>query len=144
MGGEMRNNQPCTQIEVKMKGDDILVSRTDLKGRVLYANKTFCDIAGFTADELKGKAHNLVRHPDMPAAAFQDLWDAISVEKPWTGLVKNRCKSGDYYWVIANVSPEYDAAGNLSGYISVRTAPTQAEVDAVDQLYRDVNAGKRK
>ncbi|MDQ6969535.1 MAG: methyl-accepting chemotaxis protein [Mariprofundus sp.] len=138
----MRNNQPVTQIEHKMKADDILVSRTDLKGHIVYANKAFCDIAGFTAEELKGKAHNLVRHPDMPAAAFQDLWDTIVLQKPWTGLVKNRCKNGDYYWVIANVSPEYDAAGHHSGFISVRTAPTQAETDAAEQLYRDVNAGK--
>jgi len=140
----MRNTGPCTQIEVKMKPEDILVSRTDLKGRILYANKAFCDIAGFTADELKGKAHNLVRHPDMPAAAFQDLWNTIVEEKPWTGFVKNRCKSGDYYWVIANVSPEYDDSGKVSGYISVRTMPTQAQIDVAEQLYRDVNAGKAK
>ncbi len=138
----MRNNQPVTQIEHKIQADDLLVSRTDLKGRIVYANKSFCDIAGFSADELKDKAHNLVRHPDMPAAAFQDLWDTIAEEKPWTGLVKNRCKNGDYYWVVANVSPEYNASGQMSGYISVRTAATQAQIDAADQLYRDVNAGK--
>jgi len=138
----MRNNQPVTQIEHKIQADDILVSRTDLKGRIVYVNKSFCDIAGFSADELKDKAHNLVRHPDMPAAAFQDLWDTIAEEKPWTGVVKNRCKNGDYYWVVANVSPEYNASGQMSGYISVRTEATQAQIDAADQLYRDVNAGK--
>jgi len=138
----MRNNQPVTQIEHKMKPDDILVSRTDLKGRIVYANKAFCDIAGFSMEELQGKPHNIVRHPDMPASAFQDLWDTMQAKKPWTGIVKNRCKNGDYYWVIANASPEYDAQGNVSGYISVRTMPTQAQINEVEGLYREVNAGK--
>jgi len=138
----MRNNQPVTQLEHKMNKDDILVSRTDLKGRLIYANKAFCDIAGFTMDELQGQPHNIVRHPDMPASAFQDLWDTLKAKRPWTGLVKNRCKNGDYYWVIANASPEYDAQGNVSGYISVRTAPTQAQIDAAQALYHEVNAGR--
>jgi len=138
----MRNNQPVTQLEHKMNTGDILVSRTDLKGRIVYANKAFCDIAGFTMDELQGQAHNIVRHPDMPISAFQDLWETIAAKRPWTGMVKNRCKNGDYYWVTANVSPEYDSKGNVSGYISVRTAPTQAQIDSTEALYQDVNAGK--
>jgi len=138
----MRNNQPVTPIEHKMKDSDILVSRTDLKGRIVYANQAFCDIAGFTAEELQRKAHNIVRHPDMPPAAFQDLWDTLAAKKPWTGVVKNRCKNGDYYWVVANVSPEYDKHGNVSGYISVRSKPSQAQIDAADALYKQVNAGK--
>jgi len=138
----MRNNQPVTQTEHKMKSDEVLVSRTDLKGRIIYANKVFCDIAGFTLDELKGKAHNTVRHPDMPESAFQDLWDTLKAEKPWTGFVKNRCKNGDYYWVLANVSPEYDAGGHVTGYLSVRTAPSQNQIDEIEKLYREVNAGK--
>ncbi len=138
----MRNNQPVTQTEHKMKADDILVSRTDLKGRILYANKAFCEIAGYSMDDLKGKAHNIVRHPDMPEAAFQDLWDTLSVGMPWTGLVKNRCANGDYYWVMANVSPEYDKQGNISGYLSVRSTPTQEQIDAAARLYQNVNAGK--
>jgi len=140
----VRNNQPITNIEHKMKPDDILVSRTDLKGHIIYANKAFCDIAQFSEDELRGKPHNIVRHPDMPAAAFQDLWDTLHAKKPWTGVVKNRCKNGDYYWVLANASPEYDAAGKVKSYISVRTAPTQEQIDAAEQLYRDVNAGKAR
>ncbi|MDQ6996290.1 MAG: PAS domain-containing methyl-accepting chemotaxis protein [Mariprofundus sp.] len=138
----MRNNQPVTRTEHKMKPDDVLVSRTDLKGHILYANKAFCDIAGFTFEALKGKAHNTVRHPDMPAAAFQDLWDTLKAEKPWTGFVKNRCKNGDYYWVLANVSPEYDTNGNISSYLSVRTTPTQKQINAVENLYQQINAGK--
>jgi len=138
----MLNNQPVTQQEHKMNPDDILVSRTDLKGRIVYANKAFCDIAGFSMEELQGKAHNIVRHTDMPPSAFQDLWDTLSAKKPWTGLVKNRCKNGDYYWVTANASPEYDPQGKVCGYISVRTMPTQAQIDSIETLYREVNAGK--
>jgi len=138
----MRNNQPVTQTEHKMKSDEFLVSRTDLKGHILYANQAFCEIAGFTFDEIKGKAHNVVRHPDMPEAAFQDLWDTLKAEQPWTGIVKNRCKNGDYYWVVANVSPEYDAGGHVCGYLSVRSAPTQEQITSAENLYRDVNAGK--
>ncbi len=138
----MRNNQPVTQYEHKMKPDDILVSRTDLKGCIVYANKAFCDIAGYAEEELKGKAHNIVRHPDMPPAAFQDLWNTLQAGKPWSGLVKNRCENGDFYWVMANASPEYDASGHVCGYISVRTCPTQEQINAADKLYRDVNAGK--
>lgn len=138
----MRNNQPVTRTEHKMKANEILVSRTNLKGHLLYANKAFCDIVGYTFDELKGKAHNVVRHPDMPEAAFQDLWDTIKAEKPWTGIVKNRCKNGDYYWVVANVSPEYDGNGRVASYLSVRTAPTQDQINAAEKLYHEVNAGK--
>jgi len=138
----MRNNQPVTQIEHTMKPDDILVSRTDLKGHIVYANKAFCDIAGFTAEELKGKAHNIVRHPDMPASAFQDLWDTISAKKPWTGIVKNRCKNGDFYWVLANVSAEYNHAGQVSGYVSVRTTPSRDQIAHAESLYGAVNANK--
>jgi len=138
----MRDNQPVTQIEHKMKPDDILVSRTDLKGHIVYANKAFCEIAGYSMEELQGKAHNIVRHPDMPAAAFKDLWDTLEAKRPWTGIVKNRCKNGDNYWVEANVSPEYDDNGNVSGYISVRTMPTQAQINDAEALYREVNAGK--
>ncbi len=138
----MRNNQPVTQIEHKMNPGDVLVSRTDMKGHILYANEAFCDIAGFSFEELKGKAHNTVRHPDMPPAAFQDLWDTLKAEKPWTGFVKNRCKNGDYYWIVANVSPEYDNNGRVSSYLSVRTAPTQEQIDFAEKLYRDANAGK--
>jgi len=140
----MRNNQPVTQRENKMGQHNILVSRTDLKGRITYANRAFCEIAGFTEAELLGKAHNIVRHPDMPPAAFQDLWDTLAAKKPWTGVVKNRCKNGDYYWVLANVSPEYDKHGKVIGYLSVRTAPSAASIASAEKLYRDVNAGIAK
>ena len=94
----MRNNQPVTNIEHKMRKENVLVSKTDLKGRILYANKAFCNISGFKEKEIIGKPHNIIRHPDMPSEAFQDLWDTISYEKPWHGIIKNRCNNGDYYW----------------------------------------------
>jgi len=143
-GVSMRNNQPVTQHEIKMGQDDILVSRTDLKGRIIYANQAFCEIAGFTEDELRGKAHNIVRHPDMPSAAFQDLWDTLAAQKPWTGVVKNRCKNGDYYWVLANVSPEYDEHGKVISYLSVRTCPSASSIAEAEKLYRNVHAGVTK
>jgi len=138
----VRKNLPITNNEQKMKHDDILVSRTDLKGHITYANKAFCKIAGYTHEELLGKAHNIVRHPDMPPSAFQDLWDTVKTGTPWTGIVKNRCKNGDFYWVVANVSPEYDSNGRISGYNSVRTAPAPKQISAADALYERVNSGE--
>ena len=138
----MRKNTPITNTEHKINPKDILVSKTDLKGKIIYANIAFCDIAGFTQDELEGKPHNLLRHPDMPPSAFKDLWNTIQEGRPWTGLVKNRCKNGDYYWVVANVSPEYDDNGHISGYISVRTAPSQEQITFAENLYKNVNNGK--
>ena len=103
----MKNNQPVTQQEVMMHEGSVLVSKTDLKGRITYVNQDFIDISGFSESELIGSSHNIVRHPDMPAAAFKWLWDDLQAGKPWTAAVKNRCKNGDHYWVIANVSPIY-------------------------------------
>lgn len=138
----MKKNLPATQTEHKMRSDEILVSRTDLMGRITYANSAFCKIAGFEEHELLGKAHNIVRHPDMSASAFQDLWDTLKDKKPWSGIVKNRCKNGDYYWVVGNASPEHDKHGNVCSYISVRTAPTQTQIDFAADLYQKVNAGQ--
>lgn len=116
----MKNNQPVTQREVPFPPDTYLVSRTDLKGMITYANDAFVDISGFSRDELIGSSHNLVRHPDMPEAAFRDLWGTVKSGLPWRGLVKNRCKNGDFYWVEAFVVP-LKKDGNITGYQSVRT-----------------------
>ncbi|HGG61090.1 MAG TPA: PAS domain S-box protein [Gammaproteobacteria bacterium] len=137
----MKNNQPVTQTEHPMREGSILVSQTDLKGRITDCNKDFEEISGFNKAELIGKAHNIVRHPDMPPAAFEDLWRTVQRGKPWTGIVKNRCKNGDYYWVKANVTPLFEN-GRLSGYMSVRTAPSREEISAADRLYREINAGQ--
>ena len=114
----MRDNGAETNKEVVMKDGDILVSGTDTGGRLLFANKAFVDISGFSEDELIGAPHNIVRHSDMPKAAFQNLWETIKGGKPWQGLVKNRCKNGDHYWVNANVTPTIEN-GQITGFISI-------------------------
>lgn len=101
----MRQNLPVTNIEKQFPKGKTLVSKTDLKGTITYANDAFVEISGFSREELLGQAHNLVRHPDMPAEAFADLWNTLSSGFPWRGVVKNRSKEGDHYWVEALVVP---------------------------------------
>ena len=100
----MKKNLPVTNTEVLLDPDTTIISTTDLKGQITYVNEEFIQISGFEKDELIGKSHNIVRHPDMPPEAFADLWETIKSGKPWRGLVKNRCKNGDYYWVDAFVT----------------------------------------
>lgn len=104
-----------------------LVSKTDLRGIITYANKQFCDKAQYTEEELIGKPHNIVRHPDMPKEAFKDLWETISAKKIWKGIVKNKAKDGSEYWVAATVSPLLDIYGNVIEYMSVRTDITELQ-----------------
>jgi methyl-accepting chemotaxis protein len=137
----MKINHPVTDREVMMKPGTILVTRTNLKGTITYANDEFIEISGFTKDELIGSNHNVVRHPDMPPAAFQDLWDCLKNGKPWTAPVKNRTKSGDYYWVEANVTPVVKG-GNVHEYLSVRYAPSRDQIIKAEALYAKLNANK--
>lgn len=137
----MRTNLPVTDTEYPLREGTCIVSRTDLKGRITYINQDFLEYSGFTEEELIGKAHNIVRHPDMPEEAFQDLWDTLGAGRPWTGMVKNRRKNGDYYWVVANATPLLDG-GDIVGYLSVRTRPTREQVAAADALYKRVKAGQ--
>ncbi|MDX9765789.1 MAG: methyl-accepting chemotaxis protein [Ectothiorhodospiraceae bacterium] len=138
----MRKNLPITKTEQSFRDDEIIVSITDPKGLITYANDAFIRISGFTQEELIGKPHNLVRHPDMPPAAFQDLWDTLRAGKSWMGLVKNRCKNGDYYWVDAYASPLYDG-NTLIGYQSVRIKPERQHVERAEKLYTQISDGKR-
>lgn len=131
----MKINEPVTNREVKLRDGQELVSKTDLKGTITYANPAFTEISGFNHSELIGKNHNLVRHPDMPPAAFKNLWDTLKLGRPWSNLVKNRCKNGDYYWVRANVTPIYKN-GEIVEYMSVRTRPSQDEIDQAETLYK--------
>mgnify|MGYP000856693440 CR=1 FL=1 len=131
----MKNNQPITQREVLFPPNCYLVSKTDLKGAITHANDAFVDISGFSRAELIGSNHNLVRHPDMPMAAFADLWQTIKAGLPWRGAVKNRCKNGDYYWVEAFVVP-LKKNGEITGYMSVRTPLTADKKLAAEALYR--------
>ncbi|HEX5342965.1 MAG TPA: methyl-accepting chemotaxis protein [Duganella sp.] len=131
----MRNNQPVTNREVEVLDDHAIVSKTDLDGNITYVNPYFTEISGFSEQELLGAPQNIVRHPDMPAEAFADLWASIKSGTPWTGMVKNRCKNGDFYWVRANVTPIREA-GRTIGYMSVRTRPERHQVAKAEQVYR--------
>ncbi|GJJ05590.1 aerotaxis sensor receptor [Duganella rhizosphaerae] len=136
----MRINSPITQNEYLMEDGKTIVSSTDLQGNINYANPYFIEVSGFTEQELIGAPQNVVRHPDMPVEAFADLWQTIRAGMPWTGLVKNRCKNGDYYWVLANVTPVIEQ-GKPVGYLSVRTKPSREQVREADELYRQFKAG---
>ncbi|WP_040849396.1 PAS domain-containing protein, partial [Nitrospirillum viridazoti] len=114
----MRDTGPMTSREVELREGELLVSRTDPSGRITYANRAFIRVSGFSHEELIGAPHNLVRHPDMPKAAFADLWATIRAGRPWDGLVKNRTKGGDHYWVRANVTPVMEG-GTVAGFISI-------------------------
>ncbi|WP_347558797.1 methyl-accepting chemotaxis protein [Robbsia sp. KACC 23696] len=130
----MRLNQPVTQHQFDFPASEQLVSVTDLKGVIRYCNPGFIKVSGFDRDQLIGQPHNLVRHPDMPAAAFADMWATLRAGKPWTALVKNRRRNGDYYWVRANVTPIVER-GAVSGYLSVRTKPSAEEISAAAPAY---------
>ena len=121
--------------EIKLNKNTMIVSETDEKGIVVYANDDFCDIAGYTKEELIGKPHNIVRHEDMPKAAFEDLWKTIQSGKIWNGIVKNETKSGDFYWVNATAYPSKTKDGKIR-YISVRVRPTDEEIEHAQILYK--------
>ncbi|MBI1174911.1 MAG: PAS domain-containing protein [Sideroxydans sp.] len=133
----MKINLPVTHVVHEVDPARPLVSETNLKGEVTYVNDAFVDISGFTREELIGRNHNIVRHPDMPPEAFADLWQTVKAGRPWRGIVKNRCKNGDCYWVEAYVTPSYHN-GTLSGYKSVRSKPSQADIQSAEALYRQV------
>ncbi len=137
----MKINMPVTDQEVLMQQGTILVTRTDLKGRITFANDAFVEISGFSLKELLGANHNLVRHPDMPAAAFADLWATVKAGKPWQGLVKNRTKTGDYYWVEANVTPVFEK-GRVKEYLSVRYSPSREQIAEAETLYQQIIENK--
>ncbi|PCJ49028.1 MAG: chemotaxis protein [Gammaproteobacteria bacterium] len=130
-----------TNNEKTFSNDEQLVSITDLDGRITYANNKFCEIAGYSLEELVGQPHNIVRHPSMPKAAFADLWSKLKQESSWRGMVKNRCKNGDYYWVDAYVTPVYENT-KITGYQSVRVSPTREQKQKAQQLYDVLNNGK--
>lgn len=136
--------RPVTGVEVDFLDGETIVSSTDPQGRITYVNGYFIEISGYSEAELVGQPHRMIRHPDMPAAAFADMWATLKKGRPWVGMVKNRCKNGDHYWVEANVSPIYDAKGQLEGYVSVRRKPTRVQVAEAERLYREIREGRLK
>ncbi|GGJ85351.1 chemotaxis protein [Pseudomonas matsuisoli] len=137
----MRNNLPVTSRERTFKPDERLISTTDLTSKITYCNDAFVEISGFTREELIGQPHNLVRHPDMPASVFKHMWETISQGKPWMGLVKNRAKNGDFYWVSAYVTPVLES-GRVVGYESVRSLPTARQKERAEAVYARLREGK--
>ena len=136
----MRRNLPVTDAERLLEDGKSIVSKTDLQGNITYVNPYFIEISGFEEPELIGAPQNLVRHPDMPREAFADMWATLKAGLPWNGLVKNRCKNGDFYWVQANVTPVREN-GQVVGYMSVRTRPARDQVQAASALYQRFSGG---
>ncbi|ANC02616.1 chemotaxis protein [Pseudomonas putida] len=137
----MRNNQPITQRERTFPAQQRLISTTNAKGVITYCNDAFIEISGFSREELTGAPHNLVRHPDVPPAVFAHMWQTLKQGLPWMGIVKNRCKSGDHYWVNAYVTPIFDN-NQVIGFESVRVKPTAEQIRRAEALYQRLNQGK--
>ena len=135
----MRTNLPVTQHEFVIPDGVTLVSVTDLTSRITYCNPAFIAVSGYSKEELLGHPHNLVRHPDMPAEAFRDMWATLQSGQPWSALVKNRRKNGDHYWVQANATPIM-GNGQVTGYMSVRTKPSREQIEQADALYARMRA----
>jgi len=137
----MRVNQPVTRVERHLQEGAFVVSTTDLRGVITYVNEEFVRISGFTPDELIGQPYNLVRHPDMPPAAFEDLWRTVKLGQPWQGMVKNRCKNGDFYWVDASVTP-IEEKGSIIGFVSIRSKPSLTQIAEAELMYTRARAGQ--
>jgi aerotaxis receptor len=121
--------------ETILNDDAFLVSETDAKGIIQFANDDFCKVAEYSVEELIGKPHNVVRHPDMPKAAFKDLWETVKRGEVWTGYVKNATRSGGYYWVYATVFP-FESCDGGQGYLSCRRKASQEEINKAQALYK--------
>src|SRR5574343_1364184 len=130
----MHDSRLLTGKEVELRDAQFIVSRTDLSGRITSVNQDFVDISGYSEAELLGQPHNIIRHPDMPAVVFADLWADLKAGRPWVGVIKNRCKNGDAYWVEAHVSPLKDG-DQLVGYMSMRRKPTRDQIAAAEADY---------
>ncbi|QIK38434.1 PAS domain-containing protein [Caldichromatium japonicum] len=132
-----------TGIERALGDEDFIVSKTDPQGRILYANRIFIALSGYTEAELLGRQHNIIRHPDMPRAVFKRLWDTINAGQEFFGYIKNMAKDGSHYWVFATVTPDKDPAGTIIGYTSVRRKPSLEAVRAISELYAQMLAAER-
>ncbi len=137
----MRNNQPVTQREVVLAPQQKLISTTDAQGVITYCNDAFVEISGFDKADLIGAPQNIVRHPEVPPAVFAHMWGALKQNKPWMGIVKNRSKNGDHYWVNAYVTPIFKGS-QVVGYESVRIKPTTEQIRRAESLYKRISQGK--
>ena len=137
----MSSQTYVTQNEYPLNDDTTLMSTTDLNSYMTHANDTFVKVSGYQLEELMGQPHNMVRHPDMPKAAFADMWYTLQQGEPWSGIVKNRRKNGDHYWVRANAVPMV-RGGQVTGYMSIRTRAKAEEIAAVEPLYKALNEGR--
>jgi len=143
MKSKIRKREPnpayLTGVERFFGEDEVIVTKTDLKGHITYANRTFCHLAGYEPDEVLGQPHNIIRHPDMPRCVFKLLWDTLGAGQEIFAYVVNRSRNGDHYWVLAHATPSYDAAGRVTGYHSNRRCPDQNIVKtAIIPLYRQL------
>ena len=136
----MKINMPVTNVETLLPEGEFIYSATDLKGIITEANEAFVGLSGFNREELIGQSHNIVRHPDIPPAAFEDMWRDLKSGRPWRGVVKNRRKDGGFYWVVANVSPIREN-NQVVGYQSVRSRPSRDEIIAAEAAYKRVREG---
>ena len=123
---------------ISFEENEIIVSKTDLKGRITYANHVFCRLAEMSTEELLGQPHSIIRHPDMPRCIFQLLWDTLTLKQEIFAYVKNMSKSGKYYWVLAHVTPSYNQDGHLSGYHSNRRTPNEKSLGIIQPLYQSL------
>ena len=137
----MRTNLPVTDVEYPITDETLIVSKTDTKGRLTYFNDQFVHASGFTEAELMGQPHNIIRHPDMPPAAFADLWVTLKAGKPWAGAVKNRRKNGDFYWVLASATPIWEN-GQVTGYMSIRSRLPAEQREQAEHVYGLLRANK--
>lgn len=130
--------------EVKLADGEFIVSKTDTSGRITYCNRTFMKIAGYSEKELLNVQHNIVRHPDMPRGVFRFLWQTLEQGQEFFGYVKNMTSDGSFYWVFANVTPDYDRNGHLKGYFSVRRKPKESAIAVIEPIYQEMLATEQR
>lgn len=136
----MRLKVTPTSRETILEDNDLIISKTDTKGKITYVNRTFMRISQLNEYELLGIQHNVIRHPNMPRAAFKLLWDTLAAKEEYFAYIKNICKDGGFYWVLANITPDYDNEGNLMGYFSVRRKPSRESINALTPIYNELVA----
>lgn len=143
-GGRARYNAPLTGHEQKFSTNELIVSKTDARGIMCYVNDVFLKISGYNEDEMLGKPHNVIRHPEMPGCVFRLLWDTIRDGHEIFAYVVNRCKNGDHYWVLAHVTPTFGPKGDIIGFHSSRRVPKASALAVIQPLYRELVAVEKK